>query len=169
MKRIISLPAAILLTIVLAGTALASGYEDIKDHGSVLTDQVNQVRSPDLDKKYFLYKVADTRSQQRADERDATGTSEFPHNTGPGSPIEEALAENGVCWNWYGEVVGYSNQLRTSPPAATADDMVDRWEASDSHNAVIKATRGDWGGGGWVRSESGTYFFAFYVVDVCGV
>jgi len=30
------------------------------------------------------------------------------------------------------------------------------------------ASSGDWGGG-WVRSASGTYFFAFYVVDVCGV
>jgi uncharacterized protein YkwD len=166
MKKIISLPAAILLVIVLAGTALASPYEEVKIHGSVLTDQVNQVRSPNLDKKYMLYKYADIRSQERADERDRTGTSEFSHDL---DRFMDYLNARDICYNWVGEVLGYSNQLRESPDAATADDMVDRWEDSPSHNEVIKATRADWGGGGWVRSESGTYFFAFYVVDVCGV
>jgi hypothetical protein len=151
-------------TPILATTT--TSYEDIKLHGSVLTDQINQVRSPDVIKKYLLYKVADTRAYERAIEKDQTGTSEFDHDL---DPVLDALDANGICYHYASEVVGFSNTLRTSPPAATADDIVDKWEASPNHNGYIKDPDVDWGGGGWVRSDSGTYFFAFYLVDICGI
>lgn len=157
---------ALLLLFILPGIVLGSTYEEIKQHGSVITDQVNQVREPNLVKKYFLYKLADQRAQERVDEYLATGTPEFEHDIERAKRRLEGL---GVCYNWVGEVIGRAH-LRTSPPAATADDAVDLWEESPDHNAVIKASSGDWGGGGFVESHvPGYYFFAFYVVDVCGI
>lgn len=158
--------AALTLPLGVVFATEPTAYEDIQLRGSVLSDQINQVRSPNVAKKYFLYRIANDRSYERALERDATGSSEFPHDL---NPVVEALEDNNVCYNWVGEVLGFSNQLRTSPPAATADDMVDSWEASPSHNDLIKDPSADWGGGGWVLSDSGTYFYAYYVVDVCGV
>lgn len=173
MRRLLPIVAGPLLALALAGTALAAdplGYEEIKLNNSVMVDQMNQERSgmEHLAPKYGLGKVAYNRSLARALERDRTGTSEFAHDTGAGSPIQDYLDANGICWNTYAEVVGYSNRLRVSPPAATADDIVDRWMASPNHRPYVQASWGDWGGGAWVRSDSGTYFFAAYVVDVCG-
>lgn len=161
----ILLAAAWLIVVPLVA---ASTYAERLERGRVMTDQINQVRTGvHLSHKYLLTKVADQRAEARAAERDRTGTSEFPHDTDYDSPIKRALRAAGWCYEWVGEVVGYSSTLRTSPPAATADDIVDRWQASSGHWAVINAGSGRWGGGSWVRSESGVYFFAYYVVDPC--
>lgn len=168
-KLFLTTATALILALTFASNVFATdptSYQDIVLHGQVMRDQLNQVRSPDVVGKYFLYKVADARSYAQAKERDATGTSEFDHDLGP---VIDALNDNDVCWNWVGENIGFSNTLRDSPPAATADDIMDAWEASPSHNSMMKNSSGDWTGGGWVKSNSGTYFFVMYVVDVCGI
>lgn len=162
MKRLVF---ALLLLFIFPAVVLGSTYEVRLDHGSNITNAVNRVREPNLEKKYFLYKLGDQRSQERADEKDATGTSEFEHDI---ERAKRVLEELDVCYNWVGEVIGFSNQL-PHERTALGNAIVDRWQASPSHNAVITAPSGDWGGGGYVLSEAGTYFFAFYVVDVCGI
>ena len=168
-RAILAAITAIILLLAFAGTALATdplGYEEIKLRGRVMTDQVNQVRSPDLHHRYSFSKVAYRRSLSRAIERDNTGTSEFGHNL---DHVQKYLHDNDICYHWVGEVVGFSNTLPTSSLAATADGIIDRWETSPTHNSLIKNTSGDWGGGSFVKSNSGTYFFAYYVADICGI
>lgn len=166
MKRLLALPTALILAIAVSTIVLGSTYEHIKLYGSVITDQVNQVRSPDLTKKYFLYSVADQRAQAAVDHFAATGDPSWDHDL---NPVVNKLNSLGVCYNWVGENIGRAT-LRTSPPAATADDAVDLWEASPTHNSLMKDPSGDWGGGAIVESHiDGYYYFIFYVVDVCGV
>lgn len=174
MKRFaLAVPAAVVLLLLLAGVAAAAdelGYEEIKLNNRTLVEQVNQERAELgrqlLDPKYGPGKVAYRRALAQALERDATGTSEFAHDL---EPIVDYLDRNDICWDGVSEVVGFSNTLRTSPPAATADDIVDRWMASDAHRPYIMSAGGDWGGGAWVRSDSGVYFFAFYTINICGI
>lgn len=163
MKR---LALALLLLFTLPGLVLASSYTERLEHGRALVDELNSRRSPNLDPKYLLYKVADMRAEAQAAERNETGTSEFEHDLGP---VHAALEDAGVCYHWVGETIGFSNRLDRTSDAAIADSIIDRWRPLPSHWNILSASSADWGGGGWVRSESGVYFFVMYAADICGV
>jgi uncharacterized protein YkwD len=140
-------------------------YEVRMERGTELTQHINYHRTPsNLALKSLLVKAADIRSGRQADERDASGTSEFPHNLGV---VQEMMDQSGWCYSNVGEVVGFSNTLDTSTVEATAVDITHRWMESDIHWPLLNGSRYNWGGGSWVRSQSGTYFFAYYVVDPC--
>ena len=165
-KLILATAATLLLALTFATPVAASSYEQIKLHGGVMRDQLNQVRSPNATGKYFLYSVADARAQAAVNKYAQTDVPDIQHDLGP---VQAKLNSLGICYHWVGENIGRA-WLRTSPPAATADDIMDLWEASPSHNSIMKDPSVDWTGGGFVQSHVPGYnFFVMYVVDVCGV
>jgi len=167
-KLFLTTATALVLALTFAATVAGSTYDEIKLHGGVMRDQLNQVRSPNATGKYFLYSHADGRAQAAVDEYARTGVADFQHEPGL-DKIEAKLDSLGVCYHWVGENIGRAF-LRTSPAAATADDIMDMWEASPTHNSLMKDPSVDWTGGAFVESHwPGYYFFAMYVVDVCGI
>lgn len=157
---------AIALIALIVPTTSGSTYTERQDRSYYLTDQINQVRTPaNLARKYLLAKIADERAMARAEEYERTGTAEFAHDLGP---VIDAMDEAGWCWRSVGEVIGFSNQLPTSPIAHTADAIVDRWQASPIHWPILNSSSYNWGGGSWhISTRNGVYFFAYYVVNPC--
>jgi len=172
--RVVASMLGMMLLLVLGSVAIAvlitgSTYNERKDRGFYLTDQINQVRSPaNLTPKYLLDKVADLRAEARVDEYNRTGTAEFSHDADL-SLVRDAMDDAGWCWQSVGEVIGYSSGVpENSQLAVTADYIVDLWQNSPTHWSIISASRYRVGGGSWAYADNGRMmFFIYYVVDPC--
>lgn len=140
------------LLLVMLWSAIPARASHVPTRCSLMTQELNTRRSPDVRLRSLLCDIAHSRAIQLAHgQRGPTGNG---HNV---AYVRWRLDRAGVCYSNVGEAIAWSTRV-------TADHFIDIWWASPKHRAVLDGDRYDRGGGSWRASEIGRGSYAVYLV-----
>lgn len=140
------------LLLVMLWSAIPARASHVQTRCSLMTQELNSRRSPDVRLKWLLCDIAHRRATQMA--AAGRGFHDLDY-------IMRRLDRAGVCWSNVGEAVGWSTRK-------SVDWWFGLWWQSSTHRRVLAGTRYDRGGGSWHAAINGDMrrtYFVYIVLD----